>query len=201
MVERVYPTASNLVTLICPECKKAKTADVSQFINKSRTVKIKSTCTCGHQWVSILEKRRQYRKSVNLAGTFDLIRNEKVVDRGGMTVMDISFNGVKMKMNVDRNLQVGDHLNIEFTLDDDRHTLMKKRVTIRNKNGLFVGATFRTADPYDPVLGFYLMPEKPNGQDRREFPNRRENGDISYEGSEKRESSERRSFAERRKAN
>jgi hypothetical protein len=199
MVERIYPTESNRVTLICPECKKAKTADVSQFINKSRTVKIKSTCTCGHQWVSILEKRRQYRKAVNLTGTFDLIRDEKVVDRGGMTVMDMSFNGVKMRMNVDRNLQVGDRLDIEFNLDDDPHTLMKKRVTIRNKNGLFVGATFRSSDSYDPVLGFYLMPEKRNGKDRRDFPNRRENGETPYDGSEKRESSERRSFTERRK--
>jgi len=199
MVETVFPTESNTVTLICPQCKKSKTADVSKFINKTRTLKINSTCSCGHKWVSIVEKRRQYRKAVDLSGTFDLLKDDKVVDRGGMKVVDLSFNGVKMKVNVHRNLQVGDRLNIEFHLDDEQHTLMKKRVIIRNKSGQFIGATFRSSDPYDPVLGFYLMPEKRNGKDRREIPDRRQNGEDAFGGQDKRESPERRSFQERRK--
>jgi hypothetical protein len=157
MIERVYPTDSNKATFICPKCKKTKTADVSKYVKMSTTVRVNSTCSCGHKWTSILEKRKQYRKSVNLPGTYELIKDGESQDRGGMKILDLSGGGVKMKLNVERNLEVGDHLDIEFHLDDTKRTLIKKGVTIRNRDGVYVGASFRYADAYDPVLGFYLM--------------------------------------------
>jgi len=157
MVERVYPSASNTVNIICQECKKTKTVDVSKIANTSRTVKIKSTCSCGHNWTTIIERRRQYRKIVNLPGTYDHVKDEKVLDRGGMKVVDISGGGVRLKLNVERNLQVGDHLDIEFHIDDSNRTLIKKSVVVRNVNGVYVGTSFRLAVAYDPVLGYYLM--------------------------------------------
>ena len=157
MVERVYPTDSNKATFICPACKKTKTVDVSVYVKKTRVVKVNSKCACGHTWTSVLEKRKQYRKSVNLPGTYEHIRDGKSVDRGGMKVMDLSGGGVKLKLNVERNFKEGEHLNIEFHLDDSKRTLIKKDVTIRNVSGLYIGTSFRSADVYDPVLGFYLM--------------------------------------------
>jgi hypothetical protein len=157
MFERVYPTDSNKATFICPKCKKTKTVDISQYVKKTRIVRVNSTCSCGHKWASVLEKRKQYRKEVNLPGTYELVKAGESLDRGGMKVLDISGGGIKMKLNVPRNLEVGDHLNIEFHLDDNKRTLIKKEVTIRNTDGLYVGASFRSADAYDPVLGFYLM--------------------------------------------
>jgi hypothetical protein len=146
MVERVFPTESNTATFICPQCKKSKTVDVSKFSLTSRTVKINSTCSCGHKWTTVLDKRRLYRKTVNLIGVYDHIRDGKVVDRGGMKVLDLSFSGVKMKLNVERDLQVGENFRLEFHLDDVKHTLIKKEVIVRNVSGVYIGATFKSTE-------------------------------------------------------
>ena len=197
MVERVYPTESNKTTIICPQCKKSKTADVSKFANTSRTVTIKSKCSCGHEWTSVLEKRKKYRKSVNFTGTYDHIKDGKVVTRGGIKVVDLSFDGVKMKLNVEPNLQVGDHLNIEFHLDDNSQTQINKSVTIRNISGIYIGATFRSDGAYDPVLGFYLMVDN-RKNDRRAHTDRRKGGVSSHSHPEQRAIKYRRSDKDRR---
>ena len=157
MVKRVPVTDSNKATFICPKCKTAKTVDVSEFIDNDKIIRIKAKCSCGHGWTSVFEKRKQYRKTVNFTGTYDYIRDGKLVDRGGMTVVDLSNGGAKVKLNVERNLQVGAHLDLEFHLDDDNSTLIKKRVTIRAVNGDCLGTTFGSPDNIGPELGFYLM--------------------------------------------
>lgn len=157
MVKRVPISDSCKATFICPKCKTMKTVDVSKFVNMNGTVKIKSKCSCGHRWISEFEKRKQYRKTVNFTGTYDCIKDGKVVDRGGMTVVDLSSGGVKLKLNVEQNLQVGDNLNLEFQLDDNNATLIKKRVAIRTVNGCYVGTTFGSPDNIGTELGFYLM--------------------------------------------
>ena len=134
-----------------------KTVDVSKFVNTNGTVKIKSKCSCGHRWISEFEKRKQYRKKVNFKGAYDCIKDGKVVDRGGMKVVDLSNGGAKVKLNVERNLQVGDNLDLVFQLDDKNATLIKKRVKIRSINGNCLGTTFGSVDGVGTELGFYLM--------------------------------------------
>ena len=157
MVEKVYITNTNMATFICPQCKKTLTTDVSKYAQMEQTVKVKSKCTCGNIWISILEKRKQYRKGVKLAGIYKYIVDGKEMDRGKMTVTDISAGGVKLKLDVDRNLKVGHLLKLEFKLDDIKQTPMRKTVVIRNASSPYYGAAFRESDTYDPVLGFYLM--------------------------------------------
>jgi hypothetical protein len=200
MIEKVYPTIENKATLICPQCKKSTTVDVSKYTSKTRAVKINSTCSCGYKWTAILEKRKKYRKPVNLSGTYDYLKDGKVVDRGGMKVVDLSFDGVKIMLNVERNLPVGDHLRLEFYLDDVNNSLIKKNVTVRNVSGRYVGATFRSTEAYDPVLGFYLMTEKRSDDSRRMNTDRRSGGDSSYNGPEKRAVKYRRSGDDRRQS-
>ena len=102
MDQKVYLTDSNQATFICPQCCKTKTVDLSKFAHCSKTVKINSKCSCGHQWTSVLEKRKQYRKTVNFTGTYDYIKNDKVVDRGGMRIVDLSNGGAKVKLDAER---------------------------------------------------------------------------------------------------
>lgn len=157
MEKRVPITKLNKATFICPKCKTTKTMDVSDIIDNDNIVKINAKCSCGHQWTSVFEKRKQYRKTVNFAGTYNYIKDGKLVDRGGMTVVDLSNGGAKLKLNVGRNLQVGAHLDLEFHLDDNNSTLIKKRVTVCNVDGSFIGTTFGKPDDIGPELGFYLM--------------------------------------------
>ena len=157
MVEKVYITNTNMATFICPQCKKTLTVDVSMYAQMEKTVKVKSKCSCGNTWTSVLEKRKQYRKGANLKGIYKYIVDGEEMDRGKMTIVDISAGGVKLKLDVDRNLKTGHLLKLEFKLNDSKQTLMKKTVIIRNANSPYYGAAFRDADLYDPVLGFYLM--------------------------------------------
>jgi hypothetical protein len=157
MVEKVYITNTNMATFICPQCKKTLTTDVSKYAQMEQTVKVKSKCSCGNTWISILEKRKQYRKGVNLPGIYKYIVDGKETDRGRMTVTDISAGGVKLKLDVDRNLKVGHLLKLEFKLDDNKRTPIQKTVVIRSASSPCYGVAFRESDSYDPVLGFYLM--------------------------------------------
>ncbi len=157
MVEKVYITNANKATFICPQCKKTLTVDVSHYAKMEKSVKVKSKCSCGNTWISVLEKRKQYRKGANLKGIYKYIVDGKEIDRGKMTIIDISAGGVKLKLDVDRNLKPGHLLNLEFKLDDSKQTPMQKTVVIRNANSPYYGAAFRDADSYDPVMGFYLM--------------------------------------------
>ena len=157
MVEKVYITDSNTATFICPQCKKTLTVNVGKYAQMENTVKVKSKCSCGNQWVSVLEKRKQYRKGANLKGIYKYIVDGKEMDRGKMTVIDISAGGVKLKLDVGRDLKAGHLLELEFKLDDSKQTPITKTVVIRNADNPYFGAAFRDADLYDPVMGFYLM--------------------------------------------
>ena len=126
MVEKVYITNANMATFICPQCKKTLTVDVSKYAQMEKTIKVKSKCVCGNIWMSVLEKRKQYRKGVNLKGIYKYIVDGKEMDRGKMTILDISAGGVKLKLDVDRNLKTGHLLKLEFKLNDIKQTPTQK---------------------------------------------------------------------------
>ena len=157
MVEKVYPTAENKVTFICPQCKKAKTADVSQFIHTCMSVKVSARCSCGHCWESLLDKRKYYRKVVNLPGAYQHIKGEKVLERGTMKVVDLSLGGIKIKANSARNLQIDDRLEMKLQLDDVKKTIIRKNARVRNASGDYIGASFDKNAAYDLAIGFYLI--------------------------------------------
>jgi hypothetical protein len=74
-----------------------------------------------------------------------------------MTVEDISSTGMKLKLNAPQGFTVGDHMEVDFSLDDKHRTLIKKRVIVRNIIGPFVGVEFGPAEALDKALGFYLF--------------------------------------------
>jgi len=157
MVKRVAITDSNKASFICPKCNKIKIVDVSKFAFMNGTAKVHAKCSCGHKWTSMLEKRKQFRKAVNFSGTYEYIKNNKVVDRGGMQLVDLSTGGAKVKLTAERDLKIGAYLNLEFHLDDKKCTMIKRRVKIQSINGTYIGTTFNSADGIGPDLGFYLM--------------------------------------------
>ena len=157
MVIKVYISDTNTATIVCPQCDKNKTVDVSRYVALDQTVRVKSKCSCGHTWTSVLEKRRQYRKSVDFPGVYELVQNGETVDKGSMVVKDLSLTGLKLKLNVARNFEIDSRLLVEFHLDDNRRTLMRKNVLVKNVSGAYVGVAFSASEPQDPALGFYLM--------------------------------------------
>ena len=157
MVTKVYINEANTATIVCPRCDKTKTVDVSRYVELQQTVRVKSKCSCGHTWTSVLEKRRKYRKSVDFPGVYIHFEGGEAVDKGSMIVKDLSLSGLKMKLNVERNFNVDTRLQVEFHLDDSRRTLMRKNVLVKNVSGSYVGVAFSASEAQDPALGFYLM--------------------------------------------
>jgi hypothetical protein len=158
MDKTVYISSNNTATIQCPRCGKMKTTDVSEYAKAEQRITINFSCSCGNRFRCRLEKRKQYRKNINLPGKFTLMNNNEASDTGLLKVVDISATGLKVKLNTPRDFSVGAELLIEFTLDDRNRTSLKKRVTVRNVSGPFVGTSFFPFELDDPALGFYLMP-------------------------------------------
>jgi hypothetical protein len=157
MIKTVYISSTNHATFTCPECEATKTVDVTRYAQMEQTVKVKSTCACGHTWTSVLEKRKVYRKRVSLPGTFTHIVDKKPVYKGSMEVTDISAGGLKIRLLELVDLHLNDKLRVEFQLDDTRHTPISKDVLVKNIDGLYIGVAYSRAELDDPALGFYLM--------------------------------------------
>lgn len=158
MDQTVFISSNNIATFRCPQCGKTKTADVSRQTASDKKITVTCTCVCGHKFRCRLEKRRQYRKTVDLSGKFTLLGKDGPADTGLMTIVDISTTGLKFKTTVTRNFHSGTELRVEFCLNDRNRTPIGKRVIVRNVSGLFVGVSFHPNELEDPALGFYLMP-------------------------------------------
>jgi hypothetical protein len=157
MVEKVFITSNNTATFVCPQCGNVTTADVSKFASINKRITVNCNCNCGHRFKVSLEKRRQYRKSTDLPGVYFCRLENGDLDKGIMRVVDISSTGIKLKLNVERDIDIGEMIRVEFHLDDKRRTPIKKLVIVRNVYKNLVGTSFAPNEGDDPNLGFYLM--------------------------------------------
>ena len=157
MTQKVYITSKQMATISCPQCARSKTVDVSKYASLDKMIRVNVKCPCGHAYKAILEKRKQYRKEVNLAGTYVHFIDGQPRDRGLMTVKDLSTSGMKLQLNVKQNFAIGDQLQVEFHLNDSHRTLIKKTVIIRNQREQFIGAELAPFETVDKALGFYLF--------------------------------------------
>jgi hypothetical protein len=157
MTEKVYVTSKQMATFICPKCQKSKTVNVSKYASLDKIINVKVTCPCGYAYTSILEKRKKYRKATNLPGTFVHYIDGRQAGSGLMKVKDLSALGLKIHINTPQHFTVGDIVLVEFSLDDNHRTLIKKKVIVRNIVGQNIGTEFAPTEPIDRALGFYLF--------------------------------------------
>jgi hypothetical protein len=157
MTDKVYISRQQMATFVCPKCSRSKTVNASKYAHLDKLIKVNVKCPCGHAYTSILEKRKQYRKETHLSGTYIHFLDGRPANRGLMTVKDISANGMKLKLNVELICDIGDHLDVEFHLDNRDRTLIKKRVIVKNVSGLYIGVEFGPTEALDKALGFYLF--------------------------------------------
>ncbi len=155
MAIKLFIEDENTVTISCGQCKKSKTVDAARFKGHSR---IKVQCTCGHISTFQLEKRRHYRKTTDLKGTYRITdTGGNTPDSGVMTVVDISRNGMRMKFNSFPLLHLGDIMNIAFNLDDANHSLVDRQVVVQNIEAPYIGTKFQHPGSMDNIIGFYLF--------------------------------------------
>ena len=157
MDQKVFISNNNTATFVCPQCGNVTTTDVSKYASLDQKVTVKCRCNCGNQFKVTLEKRRQFRKTVDLPGVYYHRMDNGDIGKGNMRILDISSNGFKLKLSVAQNFAIGETIRVEFHLDDKRRTFIDKEVVVRNVTSNLVGTSFAPSEGDDPHLGFYLM--------------------------------------------
>ena len=160
MTNKVFVTDDKIATFVCPECGNTRTADVSEYKQLDKAVRLRIQCSCGNSYSAVLERRDKYRKEAKFPGKYTLNLSGKEVDEGAMTVVNISRAGLRIEFKEMPNFEVGTKLLVEFRLDDKQDTLIKKDVIVKNISGHSVGTEFcsiSSSDPKDKALGFYLL--------------------------------------------
>lgn len=159
MAVKVYVNDDNTATFVCPQCERTGVKDLTKFIQHKNATRIKARCGCGHSYEVFLEKRKKFRKQADLPGTYKYSSTDNGAQEqiGSMTVKDISYSGLRIKMQMTPRFNVGDTLFVEFRLDDTNRSQIKKKVVVKNMNGLTAGLAYSSPQNHDSVLGFYLF--------------------------------------------
>ncbi|GAB6144119.1 sensor domain-containing diguanylate cyclase [Desulfocicer niacini] len=95
-----------------------------------------------------------FRKKVSLMGDFKHF-NRKIFGR--ITVHDVSMQGISFETRKPEGFEVGDLLDVNFTLDDRNRSRIKRRVSVRIVDGKSITGDYYNPPPHDKHLGFYLM--------------------------------------------
>ncbi len=153
MTIKVFVSKENKANFTCPSCGTVREKDVSKFSEVDQAVKLKCRCVCGEVYSAFLERRRHFRKSLELRGTFT---REGGREKGYMVVTDLSRSGMKLKVPAKFSFAPGDKLTVSFLLDDKQFSRIEKQVVVRTTGKGFLGVEFLSTDHYDK-LGPYLL--------------------------------------------
>lgn len=154
MTETFVVNADNMVTAICPECHHATDHDVTRFMEIDKSIKLKTRCRqCNHSFSFNLQRRKFFRKSVNLHG-YCIVGG--VQSRIPVRVVDLSQGGVKLKMYTYHHFKPGDTVLLEFQLDDRHGSWVCRDIFIRFIREMFLGVRFDSSEHYDK-LGPYIL--------------------------------------------
>jgi len=159
MAETIYINDNNTATFVCPKCQKTVVKDLTEYIHRKKSNRLKARCGCGHSYEIFLEKRKKFRKQTDLLGSYTYIpENSNIPDHTGtINVKDLSFSGIRIKLKMMPRFKVGDTLFVEFRLDDTNRSQIKKKVIVKYMKGLNAGLAFTSPQNHDSVLGFYLF--------------------------------------------
>ncbi|WP_460032393.1 PilZ domain-containing protein [Megalodesulfovibrio paquesii] len=148
-----YVDEKRQVMVLCPKCERGRNLDF--YGHPEVGPVIRTWCKCGNEYMCRLEFRRNYRKRVNLSGTFYVPANGL---RGEMTVQDISLGGVGFVTTSNYFLKPETIVELNFQLDDLKMTPIHRRVRVRSVKETLIGAEFLEHRERDKDLGYYLMP-------------------------------------------
>ena len=159
MTVKIYINEDNTAVFVCPECQKTSIKDVGKYASQNTIPRLKAKCTCGHSYEVFLEKRKKFRKPADLPGTYKYTPENMSTPEytGTMTVKDLSYTGLRIKLQLMPRFKVGEMLWVEFRLDDANRSVIKKKVIVKNMKGLSAGLEYSSPQNHDSVLGFYLF--------------------------------------------
>lgn len=103
----------------------------------------------------LAEHNKIHYKDVMLPGDYTHFNSN---DHGHITVKRLSMLAIEFEtMRQQHKIDPEDILDVTFTLDDSKRSLIKRRVRIDSVKDKYVKAQFYNPPPYDKNLGFYFM--------------------------------------------
>jgi hypothetical protein len=151
-LKKVFVRPDNIVVLSCPHCDHQREVHVSLFKGK-RQLSIK----CCKSFKVQLESRKMIRKQTRLMGTYKHSSHKN--GKSKVIIHDLSLHGTSFSC-LDFPYTTGDELTVEFALEDEYQTLIKKDAIVRNIRGNVVGCEFienEQSTVYDAPLGYYVV--------------------------------------------
>lgn len=154
MADKVFVNVENIAVFECPKCGTNRTVNMSDKKHLGDSIKTRATCKkCQHTFfvTVILERRKYYRKETNLAGEYHTPDNRI---KGLMKVQNVSLTGVRIKVNDKKDFKIGQKLILDFILDDKLRSEIKREVSIRKMEDLFINCEFVTVDLYGRLASY-----------------------------------------------
>ena len=152
-VKVVFSGSEATYEVACQSCGRKKMLRHEQLRHLRNQVRVK--CGCGVIFDLVFERRRFYRKKVQLdAQLFDVDSGQKVDD---VTLVTISVGGIGF-VSLLNDLKPGDKFRVKFCLDSDSEILVDEEIAVCSIIKGVVGAEFTRHDYYNFDLDFYLMP-------------------------------------------
>ncbi|MEJ5349243.1 MAG: PilZ domain-containing protein [Desulfosoma sp.] len=154
---KVFVSQDGKATIICPQCGFSRSVPASSMAQQNKTVKVR--CLCGHTFKVSFEVRQAYRKPTYLFGEYRKKTKESSSPFRQMIVLDISQHGCRFQTPLPHDLQVGDLVHLEISLNDARKSLIKVTGEVRRIEGKSVGVSFVDFDSgSQKALSFFLLP-------------------------------------------
>jgi len=148
---KTFVSENGFAPITCPNCGLTKQVPVANYCGTKNVIKVR--CKCQKTFSTELEFRQHYRKPTDLTGRYDII-----TDAGGgrAIIKDLSKNGVGFMVSGIHNVRVGHKILIDFTLDNQKQTPLRKRAVVRSVNNNRIGCEFKKDLAFEKDLGFYL---------------------------------------------
>jgi len=153
---RVFLNNQNEAIFLCKNCGNAITRDLSGVVHAQTAIRVKCKCKCGHVFRVLVERRRNYRKTVNFLGTCHYFNSSGDIQKSLIKIIDISSTGLHVSISGLPKFKVGNNVIVEFRLDDRENTKMKVKATVKRIRSESVGLEFIAIDDQQK-LTFYLM--------------------------------------------
>lgn len=153
-VDKTYVRPDNTAVLTCVHCGLQKIIPTKTFKGYKHKLKVK--CNCNRTFMVILEFRSRLRKRTYLRGSY--INHSQGNIEGLLIVLDISVTGLAFSSLDIRKFKVGDELSLEFRLDDEHGTEIKKEVIVKDLRQKTVGCEYENPETtFGGALGNYVM--------------------------------------------
>jgi predicted Zn finger-like uncharacterized protein len=164
--QSVYVGPDNSATVTCPHCGIRYKVNAGKVTTRGRSSKLR--CKCDGSFSIFFEYRENPRRDLDGKGYYRTIKEVHV--RGqyrtvptsegftDMLLRNISRSGIGFVVPTGHELDVGNEVEVMFTLDDEDQTRLERTAVVRRlAEGNYVGCEFMDVGHFDEATGFYVI--------------------------------------------